>query len=360
MFGQSDDLKFFGYFQNNFTHYYLKFNGANPTTFWESNSFVMQQMNLFAQKNFGQEFSAFVNLEITNSLSSKDNFGAIDIEEAWLKYSPSEYLNIKFGLLVPRFNNFNEIKNRTVLLPYIYRPTIYETVFNSYFNCEEYVPQQAYAQIYGDIPVVGDVRFNYAAFMGNLQNDQLIQNSSPYAIANDTSKYKMYGGRLGVEYNNLAFGVSGTWDHKNFWNYGIGYVPRTRFGAYINYSLAGFEFETEYINVKYSVSAGQEAILQAAPFNPYSPTPTGFDKQYFHWNLLYNITDQVYAYAGYDYIKSQDLLFSISGVHQYNFGAGYRVNSSIVIKAQFDTQNSEAFGTPLLRQDYLVGASVYF
>ena len=354
-FGQSDDLQFFGYFQNNFTHYYLHLNGARPSTLWAADSYVMQQMNLFAAKNFGPQFTSFVNMEITNSLSSKDNYGAIKVEEAWLKYEPSGLFNVKFGLLIPRFNNFNEIKNRTVLLPYIYRPIAYETVFSSYFNIEEYVPQQAYLQIAGTIPVGGDVRFNYAGFMGNLQSDQLIKNTSQYAIANDSSKYKMYGGRIGAEYGNLALGVSGTIDHKNYWNYGIGYVPRTRLGAYLNYSFAGFDFESEYIKVSYTVSDGQEAVLKSV-----ASSPKAFDKVYFHWNLLYNVSDQLFAYAGYDYVHSQDLPFSTGGVHQYNFGAGYKVNTNIVIKGQFNTQNSMAFATPLLRQDWLFGASIYF
>jgi len=326
---------------------------------WDENTFVMQQMNIFLQKDFSTELSSFASLEFTNSFNSNINVGGIQVEEAWLKYSPSSAFNVKAGQLVPKFNNLNEIKNRTVLLPYIYRPLVYETVFNSQFGNEEFIPLYANLEIYGDVTVGNNMRFNYAAYMGNLSTENLIKNTAGLEAGNDSSRYKMFGGRLGVEYGNLSVGVSGTYDRKNLWAYNIGYVPRERFGAYLNYSIARFELEAEYIRVYNDLSTANKIALDSAIART-PGTPTGFNKYYMHVNLLYNITDQLFAYAGYDYLQTQDNTFSKSGLKQPAFGAGYKVNDSIVLKGEYTYQGSTIGTMKVDRNDYLLAASVYF
>ncbi|MFO7445546.1 MAG: hypothetical protein R6W90_04230 [Ignavibacteriaceae bacterium] len=364
-FGQSNDLRIFGYFQNNYSYITtsdIEFFGTKSPG-WDTKSFMVQQMNLFAAKNFGTELSSFVNLEFTNSFSSENNVGGFKIEEAWLKYSPSNNFNLKSGLLIPRFNNFNEIKNRTVLLPYIYRPMVYETVFNSQFDIEDFVPLQAYVQIYGDLSLGDDFRFNYAAFMGNSSSENLINNDAGLAAGADSSKSKMFGGRIGFEYDNLAAGVSTTYDKKKATNVletNLGYVPRIRFGAYLNYSVAGFELEAEYIKVSHKLSAETEAKIDTAGSLMYYPN-FAMDKSWIHVNLLYNFTNSLYAYAGYDYMDTEDNWFSMGGLDQFVVGGGYKVNDAIVVKAEYVNQKSSLYGIlPVTRQDYLLGASVYF
>lgn len=363
IFAQSDDLKIFGYFQNNFSYI-----STNDTEFWgqkargwDTKSFVLQQMNLFAAKNFGTEFSSFVNLEFTNSFSMEDNVGYFRIEEAWLKYSPSSGFNFKSGLLIPRFNNFNEIKNRTVLLPYIYRPMVYETAFSQQFNTAEFVPLQAYLQVYGDILLNKDIRMNYAAFMGNSSSDNLIKNSAGIAIANDSSRSKLFGGRLGFEYGALAFGGSISYDKKkafDSWDMNLGYIPRIRTGAYLNFSIEGFEIEAEYIKVSHKLNQEQKDTIAV---NMLLFPKFTFDKEYLHTNVLYNITDKIYAYVGFDKMKTQDNVYSMGGLDQWTVGGGYRINEAIVVKGQYVNQKSKLYDMlPITRQDYLLGASVYF
>jgi len=116
-------IKIFGYFQNSFQHW---------TTFGErprQNSFSLQQLNLFFQKDIGSDWTAFVNFEFLNNFSSGRQWGSTKLEEAWVKYRANMRFNLKLGLLIPIFNNLNEIKNRTPLLPYIIRPLAYETSF---------------------------------------------------------------------------------------------------------------------------------------------------------------------------------------------------------------------------------------
>ncbi len=68
--------------------------------------------------------------------------------------------------MVPTFNNLNEIKNRTPLLPYIFRPFVYEASVFDLFPVNELVPEQAFLQVYGFIPA-GEVKFDYAVYVGN-------------------------------------------------------------------------------------------------------------------------------------------------------------------------------------------------
>ena len=321
-------------------------------------------MNVFFQKNLSPELSSFVNLEFTNSFSLQDSIGGFKIQEAWVKYSPSSLFNLKAGVLIPRFNNFNEIKNRTVLLPYIYRPIAYETYFFDQFGTGEFVPTTANIQIYGEVPV-GEVYFNYALFYGNSATDMLNTNNNFWGPGQDPTIYKMVGGRLGLEYDNLQLGASVTSDRKHLDVYnngftkgneiGLGYIPRVRLGAYLNYSVAGFELEAELIKVNYDLSQENKDTLALNPFNPQS-----FDKTYYHVNLLYNVTDKLSAYAGFDYLEGADNVFIADGLKVYTFGASYSVTDALLVKAQYGLQKSSVFGSDVSRNDYLVGASISF
>ncbi len=357
---QSDDLRVFGYFQNYFMNQTADVSYPSAPSKLVTNSFVMQQMNVFLQKDFGVQVSTFVNFEFTNSYSSGDDIGALKIEEAWLKYTSMEEVNVKGGLLIPRFDNFNEIKNRTVLLPYIFRPLAYETAFGNLFNIADFVPLQAYLQVYGDLSAVGDLRVNYAGFMGNLSTSTLVKNGSLSQIATDTSKFKMFGGRLGIEFGTLALGVSGTYDRANEQMYGIGFVPRTRLGAYLNYSIFGFELEAEYIGVHYILSDAQKGTLRAALLvNPL--VPQSFEKKYEHANLLYNFTDKIFAYTGYDFLTTDDQELSMGGVHNITVGGGYKFTDEIVAKAQYINCKSKIYNMfPVTTNAYFLAASVYF
>ena len=123
---QEKPLRIFGYFQNSFQQW---------TAFEfrpKQNSFSLQQLNLFFQKDLGTNWTAFVNFEFLNNFSSSRQWGSANLEETWVKYRASMRFNLKLGLLVPIFNNLHEIKNRTPLLPYIIRPLAYETSFSEF------------------------------------------------------------------------------------------------------------------------------------------------------------------------------------------------------------------------------------
>ena len=152
-----DGLQIFGYAQNSFYHIDNDPHGAsdddveveslaqsedNPDR--RENSFQLQQLNLFLKKQLSPSWTSFISLEMVNSYSSFRDWGAFNLEEAWLRYRLSKELNLKLGLQIPTFNNFNEIKNRTPLMPYVVRPLIYETSFQEIIPLEMFAPERAF------------------------------------------------------------------------------------------------------------------------------------------------------------------------------------------------------------------------
>ena len=129
----------------------------------------MQQQNLFIQRDIDRGWRAFLSYEFVNSFSSARRWGSASLEEAWLRYRAGPSLSLKLGQSIPVFNDFNETKNRTALLPYILRPLVYETSFAEFVAVEEYLPQRAFAQAYGHF-TRGRLKLDYAVYVGNGPN----------------------------------------------------------------------------------------------------------------------------------------------------------------------------------------------
>ena len=287
-----DDLNIFGYFQGYYNHY-SKYdvhypinpflNGGNPEGTSKSearSSFLSQQLNLFFVKDFSGnwgEFTSFVNFEITSQYSSDKSWGAFNLEEAWVKYSYNTAFNAKIGAIIPTFNNLNEIKNRTPLLPYIFRPFVYEANVPELISFEDFIPENAFLQIYGFTSLNENINLNYAFYLGNSESSYYT--SEPVGIINpgtDSSKFKMVGGRLGVSSTEFKVGISGTYDRDNQMEIfndpllgsanpsGIvlpnmdGNLPRIRMGADFSFNYNNFVFEAEYISVNYSITDAQK------------------------------------------------------------------------------------------------------
>ena len=292
---QSSDLQIFGYFQG-YYNYFSDFsinlpinpmlNSGKPIKQFSStakSSFLSQQLNLFFKKDFSGEFgefTTFVNLELTSNYSSDNFWGAFNLEEAWLKYNYSDALNVKFGTMIPTFNNLNEIKNRTPLLPYMFRPLVYEIYVADIIALEDFIPEQAFMQIYGKLDLSENLEFDYSAFIGNAEKSYVAQKISGAVLPGlDTSKFKTVGGRIGLKYNRIKMGISGTFDRDNqnkIFNQSIlnkpnysgtylaplsGDLPRIRLGADLSFSVADFIFEGEIIAVKYNISDEQKNYI---------------------------------------------------------------------------------------------------
>lgn len=264
------DLNVFGYFQTEFHQ--------EDDSGVTSNTFLLQQLNLFFQKELGDDWNSFVNLEILNSFSSSRDWGSLELSEAWVSYHSSDQFKIKMGLHIPEFNNLNTIKNRSPLLPYIIRPFVYESSFSEFFNQDFLVPARAFLSIYGTIPS-RNVKIDHAFYIGNSYNIRTgtqvrsIERSSAPQSGADTTEFLMLGGRLGARYKGFKLGVSGTYEkyngsldyayyfNKSESNY-IG-MPLYRFGADFSYYSRLFMVESEYLSSKvdreFEVGLGVEA-----------------------------------------------------------------------------------------------------
>lgn len=353
-----NDLNIFGYFQTTFTHIEIVDSVYKP-----SNSFAVQQLNVFLNKDFNDDFSAFINIEVLNNFSSERNWGGLNLEEAWMKYSASDAFNVKAGLLIPRFNALNEIKNKTPLLPYIRRPLAYEASMGDIISLEPYIPQRAFLQVYGNIGLSDDAKMEYAAYAGNADRFH-INGGTTGQRGVDTTTYKLVGGRVGVTVSDfLRAGVSGTYDRQKFIvnSRFLGEMPRTRLGADLALSYAGFELTGELVLIDLNLADSSQAVLDSLAGLPNSTVGTSPKKTFYFANLTYNFNPQLYAYVGYSYMQDDISKFIGAGLGMTSFGVGYRPIDQVVLKAQF---TKSKFGDnpvrPYDRNYYYVGASVFF
>jgi len=313
------NLKVFGYFQASFGREKAI---DRPV---ELKSFSLQQLNLFLQKDLTPNWRAFVNFEFVNSYSSFRNWGAQNLEEAWVSYRRSEQFNLKLGLQVPTFNNLNEIKNKTPLLPYVIRPLAYESSFNEIIALDEFAPTQAFAQAYGFLSA-RKLKFDYAVFVGNSPNI----NSDPEAgqTGVDTTKFFLAGGRFGIRTNTFKLGVSATLEHLDFYRGALrlGYepsgfrkVPRLRFGGDFSLNAGKWLWESEFIRVIYD---DDHPVLD-------------LDKEFYYGTLEHEWTERFLVYAGYWVIRENNLPMEDLDLFALTTGAAYGINETISAKAQY-------------------------
>jgi len=329
-------IRIFGYFQNSFSHqtsYQAEFDRQT-----ERNSFNLQQLNLFFQKDLGRNWTAFVNFEFLNNFSSSRQWGDANLEEAWVRYRANEKFNLKLGLLIPIFNNLNEIKNRTPLLPYVIRPLVYETSFSEFVAVSEYLPTRAYIQAYGFIPVKA-MKLDYAVYLGNSPN--LNNQPSRGQTGVDTTNTFLVGGRVGLRMGELKLGVSATRENVNGFptvEADLGEppvffdeAPRTRFGGDLSYHIGNVSFESEFIIVRYDDKFPDVSI----------------DKEFFYATLGYRITEKLLMYASY-WLNQEDFTQDLRTISERfpvesgtgeikvpTIGAAYHLNDRITFKAQF-------------------------
>jgi len=334
-YGQTgpSDVRVFGFFQPQFIHQ----NG--PKGDGAYNSFSLQQLNLFFQKDLGKGLSSFVNIEAVNSFSTRDGWGSLRIEEAWVRYRTSRAFNLKAGLQIPIFNSFNEIKNRMPLIPYVIRPLVYESSLARQLNNALYVPQQAFLQTYGWAPLGKNWKVDYAAYLGNTDmvvSSFLSHGSTDTRVVDiaagiDTSSAVLLGYRVGVRKGSFKVGFSGTIDKTNLFasanevpgvppgDYGS--TPRYRSGFDLSFRIGRFWLEDETIGVVTSASDSIEALV-------------GFN----YVTVGYDWTERVKVYVGYQIMNQKTDVFET--VEEFDIwmptvGLAYTLENLITLKAQY-------------------------
>ncbi|MGH7490866.1 MAG: hypothetical protein ACREOO_00575 [bacterium] len=321
-FGQTDyaGLKIFGYFQAS-----LGFEEELQTQ-RQQNSFTLQQLNLFLQRDLTQSWTAFINMEFVNSYSSLLNWGAFSLEEAWINYRGSDQFKLKLGLLTPAFNNLNEIKNRTPLLPYIIRPLVYESSLREVFVVEDFAPARAFVQAYGFIPA-GTAKFDYAAYLGNSPNINSDNSGSYGPTGLDTSRTFLFGSRVGMRYGFFKAGLSSTLDKEDLSPLAdtlkvpereLHSILRTRLGGDLSYHDTEWLIEAEFISVYYDFDRPQ--------FN--------FDLRFLYGTLGYHFSERFFAYGSYWFAHGNYLPIGDESLKVPTFGVTYTLNDMIILKAQ--------------------------
>jgi hypothetical protein len=326
-------IKIFGYFQNEFE--YQK--GTGETEEPNENSFALQQLNLFFQKDIGQNWTALINFEIINSFSSLYQRGGFRLEEAWVRYRASRQFNLKLGLQIPIFNNLNEIKNRTPLMPYTIRPLAYETAFSESIEVEEYAPSSAYIQVYGFIPS-DELKFDYAVYLGNTPNIMSLSGSGRSGL--DTTSSVLIGGRFGIRYKELKLGISATRDIVNYfersgWDTLLNISPnkfkdiqRVRLGGDLSFNYENFTFESEYIRVTYD--------YDISGFNT--------DRKFYYATLGCHTTENLFMFLSYWAMTENWPPYTVYFKNENtehlkyitpNIGVSFNINDRIILKAHY-------------------------
>ncbi|MGE5498047.1 MAG: hypothetical protein ACM3Q2_08260 [Syntrophothermus sp.] len=290
----------------------------------------LQQLNLFVRKDLSEDFTAWVNFEAVNSYNSSRLWGSFSVDEAWINYKHSDIFNVKAGLLIPKFGYFNELKNRFPLIPYINRPLVFENS-NPKIDGSEYYPEKAFLQVYGNMSIgeissLGEVNFNYAAYAGNSGHDYITTANIVGGSGTDTTNFKLFGGRLGLSAGDFRLGVSASSDKANRQSTLKENVGRTRLAVDLGFSIYNIFVEGEYISVKLNSKN----------------SPDNIDKFFYYGTLGYNISDKVFAYGSYSYVRDYEDDILGPGMPGYIFGAGYKPIESLVLKASYSNFSTNA------------------
>ncbi len=336
-------LRIFGYFQNEFSHF------AGDAVYEDTrNTFNLQQLNVFFQKNISHQWSAFVNFEMVNNFSSSQQWGSAKLEEAWVKFNFGSAATLRAGLQIPTFNNLNTIKNRTPLLPYVVRPIVYEASFEEIVNLKEFVPGRAFLQFYGFLPIGKYKKFDYAVYLGNSPNINNFSTRGQTGV--DTTNTFLAGGRVGLRVGDLKMGVSGTADKTKLFtritnDLNVPIAPfeerdRLRLGADVSFQNDLLLFEAEYIDVSYdefsSEGLGAGVLNRLEEFE--------LDLAFYYGTLGFNVKESLLLYGTYwrsrsigplyaniqrGFIEEKEIL-NVPG-----FGFSYQLSDRVRLKAQY-------------------------
>ena len=370
---RAEGVDVFGYMQLNYKQGFDLLTPTKTTT----GSFNMQEMDLFVRKDLGSDVSCLIDLQTLDNFSSVNNWGSINLDEAWIKFSPSKLFNLKVGKIVPAFNNFNEIKTKFPLMPYIFRPIVYEATYQSTLQVSQWVPEHAAIQINGTTPV-SDIKLDYAIFAGN--SDFIVsqfQGLSTMLPGMDSTQFKMGGGRVGARYMGIKLGVSGTYDYSKHEDVNefvdkintglkaknipiiiptLSATPRGRIGIDLSYTGHGFSFEGEYIRVKEMLDDANKTKLNAicSMVWPYSQHTVAIandlTKTFVYGNLMYDFCEKYFVTLGYSRLTNKSsLMFSSEGLDIVMAGAGYHYNDNITLKFLIGNV-SNVFNTKALDQ----------
>ncbi len=323
--GAEEPLEVFGFFQANYffvdrqESYTNPFFGLNRRYEHQRLTFNIQQLNLFLRRELSSKLTAWVNFEVTNDFSSNDGWGSFSLEEAWVKYFHHRSLNIKAGLMIPRFNAMNEVKNRMPFLPYVIRPLVYEASIEDLMPMNrDFLPQRAYFQVYG-LFISGDLQYDYALYLGNAEDDFI--NDDPEVTISagaDTTTNVLVGGRVGVKSHHITAGLSTSFDKDNQIPIGLGAVPRFRLGSDLAITAGRFTLESELIRVLHDLDHPELSL----------------DKTFLYGTLSAQLSEKWLLYGSYTWLQDDFFPSMDKGMSGIYAGLAFSPND-ILLKFQY-------------------------
>lgn len=389
----SDDLYVFGFAQTIFNHKNVEVtafpNEENNIPFLyaedpSTNSFSLHQLNLFFRKTIDDKTTFFLNIEATGSFSTENQSGNFKISEGWISHYLSEHYTIKAGLLLPTFNNLNEISNRLPLFPYIVRPIIYESLLGNLLVSEDYLPRQGYLQLKGNYMLNTDLILDLALQVGNAEssyhstvvsNDLESAGASSIYRGENLSEYLAVSGRIGISNYLETFkaGISGSFDYDNKTEpqnesiaripLGVnlpafGDIPRYRLGLDLSFKREKLEFESEFIGVFHDHSSIHRTLQYRS---------ADLDKIFYYGLINYNWTNRFYSYTGWSHIHDNTYEFILKdspdhkGINLPTAGIGWKTSVSSSIKAQWTQVRIDNNPHLIVYMDlFTVGVSIIF
>lgn len=360
------DLYVYGYFQGLY-RISSETIGAEESN---ANSFSLQQLNILFSKSLGKSFSGFVDVEALNSFSTVDGTGSLKFSEAWVRYRFKRQLSFKLGLQVPVFNNLNHIKNRSPLLPYIYRPAVYELAYSAIAPILAFVPQHVFLSASGTL-VEGKTKFDYTFYVGNEEEstsgDVRLLSSLP--SGSDTTRSKLFGGRVGLRKQGVKAGISATFDHTSKQIIGFDFslkfrdpIRRHRVGVDLSFPIKRFFVETEAIWVLHRITDKEELMLDE--LRRTVPVLTEDLNKFFAYGLLgYRFGESTTVYASFTHLEDRSNLLMGGGAEYFDFGVAYKPIDALSLKAQLIRANLKKEGGLTVHYDGLflmIGVSLLF
>jgi len=264
-------------------------------------------------------------------------------------------------LQIPEFNNFNTIKNRTPLLPYVARPLVYETSFSDFTGGSDYVPRHSFVRVSGT-QRLNTLRLDYSLHMGNQDDFVTSEGSNTFPSGTDTSLAMMIGGRIGLRYQSLKVGFSTTSDSYTEDSGGIGIIDRYRLGADLSFTVQRFLFEAEWISIQAVLSdAQQQRFDRNVIADPLLGSNSSFNKRFVYATLGYYLSDQWFVYGHVSQLRDWDSLVTEDGILFLSAGLTFRPIDQVALKMQYLDTGLDA-GT-VLQYDgsvFLAAVSVLF
>lgn len=337
------------------------------------------ETDLILKNQISPKISAYADLQFLMNYSSDKMWGDFNLDEIWAKFDISNKFIIKTGYLVPVFNNMNDIKTRFPLLPYIIRPSLWESALRNNVRPEYFLPLHAALQVNGAIPVAAG-KFDYAVFFGN--SEFLVPKAAAtrnVPAGSDSANYKLIGGRLGVRFSNVKLGVSGTYDYSRNDEINevitklnssgskfssLGASPRERIGVDLSFSYYGFSFESEAIGVYVQPKDKDAAIIEsvvAKTKNTSNMITRNLSKQYVYAALTYSFLEKFDATVMSSFLRNQTKGYISHGRYDWSVMGGYHINDYVTLKLQF--KEIKTLNSNLQHYDYketAAGVSVYF